>query len=259
VTGNTADADGSGGAEGGGVAGNEPVQLRNSIVAGNAVGAGSTGPDCGDNAPPQSLGGNLIGNTSDCGWVAAAGDLLNVNPLLASLTDNGGPTQTHALLTGSPAIDAAGPGAPPTDQRGIPRSIADIGAYELAFCRKVPVNRIGTAGNDVLTGTPGPDGVLSFGGNDTVTTQGGADAICASGGKDTVKAGGGKDIVLGQNGNDTLKGGGGKDTLKGGGGKDTLSGAGGNDTLNGQGGKDTCKGGGGKDTGKGCETESSIP
>ncbi len=57
------------------------------------------------------------------------------NPLLGSLANNGGPTQTHALLTGSPAIDAVTSGCPPpaTDQRGVTRpqgTACDIGAYE---------------------------------------------------------------------------------------------------------------------------------
>jgi hypothetical protein len=55
------------------------------------------------------------------------------NPGLAPLGDYGGPTQTIALLPGSPAIDAgtSGPGIPATDQRGEPRHGApDIGAFE---------------------------------------------------------------------------------------------------------------------------------
>ncbi len=61
-------------------------------------------------------------------------DLINTDPLLGPLADNGGPTQTMALLPGSPAIDAgvSVPGVT-TDQRGIPRSLGsapDIGAFE---------------------------------------------------------------------------------------------------------------------------------
>ena len=55
-------------------------------------------------------------------------------PLLGALADNGGPTLTHALLTGSPAIDAGNDAAcPATDQRGVTRpqgAHCDIGSYE---------------------------------------------------------------------------------------------------------------------------------
>jgi hypothetical protein len=58
---------------------------------------------------------------------------------IGPLADNGGPTQTQALLPGSPAIDAGSPskgnGNPAacerTDQRGVPRKArCDIGAFE---------------------------------------------------------------------------------------------------------------------------------
>jgi uncharacterized repeat protein (TIGR01451 family) len=90
----------------------------------------------------ESQGHNLISNASwGMGFVAS--DLLNVNPLLGPLQDNGGPTLTEALLPGSPAIDAgsnsiSGLTVPTTDQRGALRgpaglhagSTVDIGAYE---------------------------------------------------------------------------------------------------------------------------------
>ena len=56
-----------------------------------------------------------------------------LNPVLAPLGNYGGPTQTMALLPGSPAIDAgtSGPGIPATDQRGLGRvGAVDIGAFE---------------------------------------------------------------------------------------------------------------------------------
>jgi hypothetical protein len=67
----------------------------------------------------------------------SANNLLNRDPLLAPLADNGGPTRTHALLPGSPAISAgSNPANLTTDQRGagFPRvyeSAADIGAFEV--------------------------------------------------------------------------------------------------------------------------------
>jgi len=61
--------------------------------------------------------------------------LITDDPLLAPLADNGGPTKTHALMPGSPAIDTGNDVAGlATDQRGQPRvygAFADIGAYEL--------------------------------------------------------------------------------------------------------------------------------
>lgn len=79
-----------------------------------------------------SLGHNLD-NGNSCGFTYE-GDLSNTDPLLGPLADNGGDTLTHALLSGSPAIDAGSNAfCPPTDQWGIPRpfgSGCDIGAYE---------------------------------------------------------------------------------------------------------------------------------
>jgi CSLREA domain-containing protein len=265
ISANVAESDGAGAGFGGGISNGDATNvsnLKNVILAGNSVGATGTGPDCGGDAL-TSQGNNIVGTTADCTFTAAAADKVNTNPNLGPLADNGGPTMTHALLSGSPAIDAAGAGAPPTDQRGLGRvGPPDIGAYELAFCQKVPVNRIGTDGNDSILGTPGSDGVLAFEGNDTVRTKAGGDGVCAAGGKDKVKGGGGKDRVKGGPGKDTLAGQGGKDTLagqggndklKGGGGKDKLKGGPGNDLHNGGPGKDTCRGGSGNNTFKNCE------
>jgi hypothetical protein len=85
-----------------------------------------------------SLGNNLIGDIgSSTGWVASDLTGTGANPLdpqLAPLDNQEGPTQTMALLGGSPAIDAGtAVGAPTTDQRGLGRSgNVDIGAFEYA-------------------------------------------------------------------------------------------------------------------------------
>jgi hypothetical protein len=70
--------------------------------------------------------------------VAGTGNLIGIDPLLGPLTGNGGPSRTHALLTGSPAINAGSNAfGLATDQRGdgFPRTVGagtDMGAFESA-------------------------------------------------------------------------------------------------------------------------------
>jgi uncharacterized repeat protein (TIGR01451 family)/CSLREA domain-containing protein len=77
-------------------------------------------------------GGNNLDSGSSCAF--GAGEISGQNPLLSALADNGGPTQTRALLTGSPAIDAGNNATCALkDQRGVTRphgSSCDIGAFE---------------------------------------------------------------------------------------------------------------------------------
>ena len=147
---NVADADRDGTGVGGGVFvdSNTVVKPRNTIIAGNTnIGIGRRSPDC-NGRLYQSVGYNLIGNTTGCTLAGdLTGTLVNVNPQLGPLQDNGGPTKTHALQDGSPAIDAANPAVPGSgsgacelkDQRGVPRlqdgdgdgtPRCDMGAYE---------------------------------------------------------------------------------------------------------------------------------
>jgi hypothetical protein len=116
----------------------DDLVLTGTIIAGNTgfdLKAGGTG---GQILSTNSLLGNVEPTTivHDQG-----GTLTGVDPLLGPLADNGGPTQTHALLAGSPAIDT-GPDPVPDfpgnteDQRGtgFPRVVngrVDIGAFEL--------------------------------------------------------------------------------------------------------------------------------
>jgi hypothetical protein len=113
---------------GGGIAVNSPSQIaiRNTIIAGNTA---SAGQDIYGNMGSQ--GYNLLGNPVDAsGWTDT--DILHVNAMLGPLQDNGGPTQTMALLLGSPALNAGDPaqlGVP--DQRGVVRTGGvNIGAYQ---------------------------------------------------------------------------------------------------------------------------------
>ncbi|GAA2562845.1 CSLREA domain-containing protein [Streptomyces levis] len=105
------------------------MTLRNSVIADNTVGGAPA--DCKRAfATIASEGHNLDGDGS-C-RLTAAGDLPSRSPLTGPLGDNGGPTDTVALLPGSPGLDAADD-CPATDQRGVTRpqgTGCDIGAYE---------------------------------------------------------------------------------------------------------------------------------
>jgi hypothetical protein len=100
-----------------------PLTIESSILANN--GQADLVTDA-----PISGHNNLIMQTA----AALPADTIRTDPKLLQLADNGGPTQTHALASGSSAIDAgnnlAGLAA---DQRGFARvagARADIGAFE---------------------------------------------------------------------------------------------------------------------------------
>jgi uncharacterized repeat protein (TIGR01451 family) len=118
---------------------------------------------------------DLIGNPSGSTGFGqpGSGDLLNVTPQLGPLQNNGGPTQTLALLPGSPALDAGdsnAKGLPSTDQRGLARKVGnavDIGAveyqYDLALSGSAPAT---VGANNLITYTltlanNGPDPVAA--------------------------------------------------------------------------------------------------
>jgi hypothetical protein len=120
------------------------TQLAGSILAGNSA---PSGPD--DSGQLISQGYNLIGNTTGASITGVTDhNLLNIDPRLGPLAQNGGPTQTHALLSDSPALDAGTDAVvgPPlnlqTDQRGRPRRAGlavDIGAFETQPDNTAPV------------------------------------------------------------------------------------------------------------------------
>ena len=141
------------------------VRVKNTIIAGNTV--GNSGPDV--YGTLVSFGHNLIGNTSDVTIGTGVGGTLtgnqyNVDPVLGPLQDNGGQTFTHALLSGSPAIEMGNSGGLHVDQRGQARPVdspvianaaggdgSDIGAYEVQV-DQLPgcstINRIVKNNND---------------------------------------------------------------------------------------------------------------
>ena len=132
---------------GGGIDARGTESLRNTIVAGNFKGTGSTASDI-ENGTIDTASNNLIGDATTSGGMTNGtnGNIVGVavNTVLnATLANNGGPTQTHALLNGSPAINTgsnalaldASNAALTTDQRGTGFSrvvgTVDIGAFEL--------------------------------------------------------------------------------------------------------------------------------
>lgn len=126
--------------------------LTNTIIANVPSGA-----NCAGN-PVTSNGFNLASDAS-CNLVAA-GDRPNQDPLLAPLANNGGPTPTHGLQAGSPAIDTGTLTSPslPIDQRGVVRPVGagfDIGAFEGTVGGAVPtlsINSVsGVEGNSGTT------------------------------------------------------------------------------------------------------------
>jgi len=104
----------------------------------------------------NSFGHNLIGTTNGSSGLPSPGDLVGLDPEVGPLANNGGPTLTVALLSGSPAIDAGNTSlAPATDQRGFPRPAglaADIGAFEYgSVMPTLAISRSGANGLNIRT------------------------------------------------------------------------------------------------------------
>jgi CSLREA domain-containing protein len=142
ITDNLADWDEDGSGEGGGFYNTANLTVRNTIVANNTD-DGDENPDC--SGTGTSLDYNLIGigDSADCTFTPLSNDLVGtelspLNPLLTSLSDNGGYNLTHAFIKGSPALNHIDTGSLGCgtgykfDQRGVVRfSPCDIGAYEI--------------------------------------------------------------------------------------------------------------------------------
>jgi hypothetical protein len=113
----------------------EPTRTGSSIIALNTASTG--GPDYFSGIGVLlSTGYNIIGNNADAVINSQPTDQIGtptapIDPLLGPLADNGGPTLTHALQPGSPAINRGNPAAPPQDQRRYGRlGVPDVGAFE---------------------------------------------------------------------------------------------------------------------------------
>ncbi|NEO86140.1 MAG: DUF4347 domain-containing protein, partial [Spirulina sp. SIO3F2] len=114
---------------GGGIHASDPSSLNNTIVANNTTGA--TEPDL---FGTFTVNSSLILDPSGA-TISGSNNIIGQDPLLQALANNGGSTQTHALQTGSPALDSGNNAlvTTTTDQRGevrISNGTVDIGAYE---------------------------------------------------------------------------------------------------------------------------------
>ena len=133
---------------GGGILNSGTLSVRNTILANN------TGGDCGLLAPIASEGNNLDSDGT-CA-LSEPTDVSNTDPMLDGLSFNGGSTPSHALMPGSPAIDAGGNlSCPPLDQRGVARPqdglddgfpVCDMGALEMLIAELSTPASGGTGG-----------------------------------------------------------------------------------------------------------------
>jgi hypothetical protein len=162
ISGNSASYKGFG--NGGGIfSGSAPLKITHCTITGNTIGiikgsgaciynalgtleigntilnASGTGGNIFNNSGTVISHGYNLSNDNGGGFLTATGDQINTQPLLGPLENNGGPTFTHKLLTGSPAINAGDPNfaSPPLyDQRGpgylrVIGGRIDIGSFEL--------------------------------------------------------------------------------------------------------------------------------
>jgi len=142
---------------------NSSLRITNSTITGNSAGsgggiyndqgqfeisntilnAGASGENIFNSGGTVTSHGYNLSSDDGGGYLTGPADQINTDPMLGPLQDNGGPTSTHALLPGSPAIDKGKSGGVPIDQRhfyrpidilGIPNATggdgSDIGAFE---------------------------------------------------------------------------------------------------------------------------------
>jgi hypothetical protein len=149
----------SAGTSGGGIYNSaSSLNVANSTITGNSAGsgggiynqqgqpfisntilnAGASGENIFNDGGTVTSFGYNVSSDDGGGYLTGPGDQINTDPLLGPLQNNGGSTFTHALLPGSPAIDAGDPNFHPppfNDQRGchfdrVFNGRIDIGSFE---------------------------------------------------------------------------------------------------------------------------------
>jgi hypothetical protein len=267
------------------------VTLVDTIVA-NGLGSADLATAKSNYITPANLGSadvnvsqfDLVGTLVDEQLSTITGSPLTADPLLGPLQDNGGPTQTMALMTGSPAIDAGSSAGLTTDQRGDPRPFdfsgipngagdgSDIGAFEVQgacpsaatpteACHRLSVSLAG-AGTGTVGGTaitcPGACSG-NFGASSiqllSATPSAGSTFIgwsgaCTGGGVCQLAMNTDQAVTA------TFAAAGGTTTTPGSGGTTTTPGSGGTTTTPGSGGTTTTPGSGGTTTTPGSEPPS---
>ncbi len=172
VSGNSAVDDVGAASQGGGIHSSGALLVINSTIAANTAGEGGglyvvapptgspnsddsifaagSGGACGGPGVPAMTGDGNIASDDTCSF-KGSGNRYSTNPQIAGLTNNGGPTNTHALLPASPAINTAR-ACTAIDQRGVARpqptaGLCDVGAFEYrAPTLKVVTNVVNDSG-----------------------------------------------------------------------------------------------------------------
>jgi hypothetical protein len=163
---NKAESDGAGAGKGGGISiDGGTATMVGTIVGKNEVGA--TGANLDINGKVVATF-SLVQSTTGWDQSGSSNNKLGMDPMLGTLAKNGGPTQTHALLAGSPAIDPGftdaqiNPDALTTDQRGLGRKTGasiDIGAVEFTVNTAPTISDVP---NQPATAVGAPVGPIAF-------------------------------------------------------------------------------------------------
>jgi Predicted solute binding protein len=158
-----------GGINGGGTITNSTLSSNNGggisvtgvLEIGNTVLKAGAGANISINGGTVTSHGYNVSSDNGGGFLNGPGDQINTDPLLGPLQNNGGPTFTHELLTGSPAIDAGDPNFTPPpyyDQRGpdfwrVRNGRIDVGSFEV---------QVGSAPTPTASPTSTPTATATF-------------------------------------------------------------------------------------------------
>ena len=131
------------------------VRLENSLLqtgmtGGNFINSNGNIFSLGNNLSNDAAGDATNTGMGPGGFLNQPGDIRNTNALLGPLQDNGGATFTHALLSGSPAINAGNNDGAAEDQRSYLRiGLNDIGAFEFDGIQ-LRITDMARSGNDIV-------------------------------------------------------------------------------------------------------------